>query len=190
MAKTSAGHVPSSKDRAFFSWRYIKIKHEKRRVNRLAFILFWSILIGFLLRTYVVTVEVVNDTSMHPTLGKGGYYLVNKYVYYFVHPEREDIVVFRGGQYDPEEQVKRIIALPGETLQITSGVVHVNGRRLDEPYAVGATHPDFGPYTVGKDSYFVLVNTRWVREDSRDFGAVPVKNIVGKVKAGELFAFR
>jgi len=190
MERTSSGHLSSRKDRAFFEWRFIRSKYERRRENRLAFILLWSILLGYLFRTFVVAVGVVDDVSMHPTVGKGGYYLVNKYVYRFAHPQRGDIVVFRVGQYDTEEQVKRVIALPGETLQITSGEVYVNGRRLDEPYAVGATYPDFGPTTVEEHSYFVLGDTRWVREDSRDFGAVPVKNIVGKVKPGELFPFR
>jgi hypothetical protein len=55
---------------------------------------------------------------------------------------------------------------------------------------VGATYPDLGPATVEEHSYFVLGDTRWVREDSRDFGAVPVKYIVGKVKPGEFFPFR
>ncbi|MGH7350758.1 MAG: signal peptidase I [Candidatus Methylomirabilales bacterium] len=190
MARTSSGDVSSGKDRAFFNWRYIRGKYERRREHRLAFILLWSILLGFLFRTFVVTVGVVNDTSMHPALGEGGYYLVNKYIYHFVRPQRGDIVVFRVGQYDTEEQVKRIIGLPGETLQITSGEVYINGRRLDEPYAVGATYPDFGPTTVEEHSYFVFGDTRWVREDSRDFGAVPLKNIVGKVKPGEFFPFR
>jgi len=190
MARTSSGHVSSGKDRAFFNWRYIRGKYERRREHRLAFILLWSILLAFLFRTFVVTVGVVNDTSMHPALGEGGYYLVNKYIYHFARPQRGDIVVFRVGQYDTEEQVKRIIGLPGETLQITSGEVSINGRRLDESYAVGATYPDFGLTTVEEHSYFVLGDTRWVREDSRDFGAVPLKNIVGKVKPGEFFPFR
>ena len=190
MARTSSGHVSSGKDRAFFNWRYIRGKYERRREHRLAFILLWSILLAFLFRTFVVTVGVVNDTSMHPALGEGGYYLVNKYIYHFARPQRGDIVVFRVGQYDTEEQVKRIIGLPGETLQITSGEVSINGRRLDESYAVGATYPDFEPTTVEEHSYFVLGDTRWVREDSRDFGAVPLKNIVGKVKPGEFFPFR
>lgn len=190
MAQTSSGHVPSRKERAFFDWRYNRVKYERRREYRLAFILFWSILLGYLFKTFVVTVGVVNDTSMHPALGEGGYYLVNKYIYHFVRPQRGEIVVFRSGQYDKEEQVKRIIGLPGETLQVTSGEVYINGRRLDEPYAVGATHPDFGPTTVGEHSYFVLGDTRWVREDSRDVGAVPLKNIVGKVKPGEFFPLR
>jgi signal peptidase I len=190
MGQTASGHVPSRKDRSFFDWRYVRVKHERRREHRLAFILLWSILLGYFFKTFVITVGVVTDASMRPALGQGGYYLINKYIYYFVRPQRGDIVIFRGGQYDPEEQVKRIIGLPGETVQVTAGEVYINGRRLDEPYAVGATHPDFGPTTVEERSYFVLGDTRWVREDSRDFGAVPLKNIVGKVKPGEFFPLR
>ncbi|MGH7473721.1 MAG: hypothetical protein ACREJW_07230, partial [Candidatus Methylomirabilales bacterium] len=87
MARTSSGHVSGRKERAFFDWRYVRVKYERRREYRLAFILFWSILLGYLFKTFVVTVGVVNDGSMHPAVGEGGYYLVNKYIYHFVRPQ-------------------------------------------------------------------------------------------------------
>src|SRR3990172_8164778 len=100
MRQIASGHVPSRKARAFFNWRYIRVKYERRRGYRLAFILLWSILLGYVFKTFVVTVGVVSDTSMHPALGEGGYYLVNKYIYHFVRPQRGEFVVFRSGQYD------------------------------------------------------------------------------------------
>lgn len=175
-------------ERKFFDFRFVW--SEKRRQNRLAFLLFWSILMWFFFRTYVVSVGIIGDTSMHPTLGKGDYYFVNKYIYQFVRPERGDVVVFRSGKYDDKEEVKRVVGLPGETLLIRDTEVYINGSRFPEPYRVGGTYPDFGPYTVQQDSYFVLGDTRWVREDSRDYGAVPRRSIVGKIEPGVLFPLR
>jgi signal peptidase I len=179
---------PQGENRTFFDSRFIWM--EKRRVNRLAFLLLWSILMYFFFQAYVLSVGIVNDISMHPTMPEGGYYLVNKYIYHFVHPERGDIVVFRRNPYGSEEYVKRVIGLPGEALQIKSGRIYINGRRLVEPYAAGDTYPDFGPHVVGDDSYFVLGDNRPMSEDSRHFGAVSGKDIRGKINPTELFPFR
>jgi signal peptidase I len=144
----------------------------------------------YFFRGYVVSVAVVNDISMHPTLPEGAYYMVNRYVYRFAHPERGDIVVFRKDPYASEEYVKRVVGLPGETFAIQGGDVYINGRRLDEPYAAGRSYPDSAPQPIGKDAYFVLGDNRPISEDSREFGAVPFTNIVGKIKPGEFFPFR
>ncbi len=179
---------PTGNRRNFFNWRFLWA--ERRRANRLAFILLWSIVMYFFMKAYVVSVGIVDNISMHPTLPEGGYHLVNRYIYHFVHPERGDIVVVRGSEYGPEEIVKRVIGLPSETVAIRSGHVYINGRRLAEPYAVGATLPTLGPMPVGKDTYFVLGDNRLVSMDSRHFGTVPFKNIRGKIKPGFLFPFR
>ncbi|MFQ5847429.1 MAG: signal peptidase I [Candidatus Methylomirabilales bacterium] len=173
--------------RAFFDWHLVWT--EKRRANRLAFILFWSILMAYFCKVYVVSVGIVHDISMQKTLPEGGYYLVNKYIYHFVPPERGDIIVLREDGHGSEEYVKRVIGLPGETLAIRFGHVYINGRRLVEPYAVGPTYPDLGPYRIQKDTFFVLGDNRAVSQDSRFFGAVARRNIDGKVKPGELFPF-
>ncbi|MFQ5882404.1 MAG: signal peptidase I [Candidatus Methylomirabilales bacterium] len=183
MAKTRAW-----KRRIFFDWRFVMT--ENRRAYRLAFILFWSILMYLFFKTYVVSVGVVTDKSMLPMLQEGSYFLVNKYIYHLARPKRGDIVVFRRGPYASRQYVKRIIGLEGETLLIRSGHVYLNGRRLTEPYAVGGTYPALGPYTIRKDTYFVLGDNRIVSEDSRHFGGVPLKNIEGKIKPGALFPSR
>lgn len=173
--------------RGFFNWRFLWT--ERRRSNRLAFILFWSILMYFFVKTFVVSVGIVEDISMDPTLAEGGYYLVNHYIYRFARPERGDIVVFQGTE-SPTELVKRVVGLPGETIRIRSGHVYINGRLLDEPYAVGGTYPDLGPHRIGENVYVVLGDNRPVSNDSRHFGAVPLKNIRGKIAPGVLFPFR
>jgi len=163
---------------------------ERRRSNRLAFVLFWSILMYFFSTAYIVSVGIVTDISMQPTLAEGGTYLVNKYIYHFVPPEREDIVVFRRNADGSAEYVKRVVGLPGETVTIRHGQVYIDGRRLDESYAMGSTYPDFGPRLIGKGAYFVLGDNRQMSEDSRDFGAVPLESVRGKIKPGELFPLR
>lgn len=183
MAKT-----PARKRRTFFDWRFIRT--EDRRVYRLAFILFWSILMYLFFQRYVVSAGIVTDTSMLQTLPEGGYYLVNKYIYHFARPERGDIVVLRRDRYASEQFVKRVIGLPGETLLIRSGDVYINGHRLTEPYAMGGTYPDLGPSPIEKDAYFVLGDNRSVSEDSRHYGAVPLHNIEGKIRPDRLFPFR
>ena len=182
MLVTTGAH----KKRAFFDWRYVRA--EGRRSYRLAFILFWSILLGFFFHRYVISVGIIEDWSMLPTLQEGSYFLVNKYIYHFARPERGDIVVIRMG--GSEQYVKRVVGLAGETLRVESGHVYINGRQVTEPYATGMTYPDFGPYEIGADSYFVFGDNRGVSEDSRHFGAVSLKNIEGKIKPGEWFPFR
>jgi len=176
------------KPRAFFDWRFVKTEH--RRAYRLAFILFWSILMYFLVQRYVVSAGVVTDISMQPSLPEGNYYLVNKYLYVFGLPKRGDIVVLQRDQFDSEQYVKRVIGLPGETLLIRSGGVYINGRRLDEAYAFGCTYPDLGPLTIEEETYFVMGDNRPVSEDSRHYGAIPGSHIHGKIRPDRLFPLR
>jgi signal peptidase I len=156
----------------------------------LAFILFWSILMFYFFQAHVVSLGVVADISMYPTLPEGGYVVVNRYIYYFVAPERGEIVVFRRNGDASEEYVKRVIGLPGETLEIKDGQVYVDGRRLVEPYATGASDPDVPPHVIPKDAYFVVGDNRPMSEDSRAYGAVPLKDIRGKIRPEVLFPLR
>ncbi|MGH7408660.1 MAG: signal peptidase I [Candidatus Methylomirabilales bacterium] len=182
------GNNQGWKRRVFFDWRFVKTEH--RRSYRLAFILFWSILMYFLVQRYVVSAGVVTDISMLPTLLEGNYYLVNKYIYVFGLPERGDLVVLRRDQFASEQYVKRVIGLPGERLLIRSGVVYINGRRLEEPYAPDPTFPDLGPLTIEEESYFVMGDNRPVSEDSRHYGTVPGSHIQGKIRPDRLFPVR
>lgn len=173
--------------RAWFDQRFVK--EESRRAYRLAFILFWSLLLYFFCQRYVVSLGVVTDKSMLPTLPEGSYFLVNKYIYHVARPRRGDIVVIRGAAHESEEYVKRVIGLAGETLLIRAGAVYINGHRLIEPYAVGATFPDLGPLRLSKGMCFVMGDNRLRSEDSRAFGPVALRNLEGKISPGELFPF-
>ena len=181
-------HTLKQKHRALFDWHYVP--DESRRAYRLACILFWSILMYFAFQRYVVELGIIEERSMLPTLQENSFFLVNKYIYHIARPQRGDIVVLRPGQLETDQYVKRVIAISGDLLAMRSGRVYLNGRLIDEPYAQGGTFPDFGPYWIMPDHFFVLGDNRKVSLDSRDFGAVALSNIEGKISPGELFALR
>jgi signal peptidase I len=128
----------------------------------------------------------VKGSSMYPTLFDNGNYWLNRSAYSKQEPQRIDIVAIK----DPEDGVlivKRIIALPGESVYLNHGRVYVNGQLLNEPYLPDKT-PTYAYeknesefIVVGKDDYFVLGDNRNNSSDSRTFGAIPRKNILGKV---------
>jgi len=131
------------------------------------------------------SVQVVGE-SMVPTLYDSQQYLLNRWVYYFRAPKPADVVVLR----DPVENslaVKRIIATAGDRVNLRSGRVYVNGRRLDEPYlrAGTPTFPCMGireeAFTLEKDQFFVLGDNRRNSADSRTYGPVPRRSILGLI---------
>lgn len=173
--------------RAFFDWRYVPI--ESRRAYRMACVLFLSVLMYFVFQRHVVSLSVIEDRSMLPTLSEGEYFLVNKYIYYLSRPKRGDVVALRYMPGMDAWYVKRVIGLAGETLLIRGGQVYLNGTRLQEPYAVGPTWPDMGLIVIAEGHCFLMGDNRLASVDSRAFGAVPVSAIEGKLAPGQLFPF-
>ncbi len=99
-----------------------------------------------------------------------------------MHPPRPgDVIVFRYPLDPQRDFVKRVIGVPGDTVEIRRGVVYVNGKALDEPYVTAPSIDTMAQRTVGPDEYFVLGDNRRASNDSRDWGPVPLKNIIGKV---------
>lgn len=122
----------------------------------------------------------VSGPSMRPTLEGGEYIIVSKLSYWLGRPQRGDIVVFHSP--DPstsEDLIKRIVGLPGDTVEFVDGRVWLNGAALDEPYAVGLTGSD-QTWQIGPDQLFVLGDNRAFSRDSHNFGPVPVRDLVGK----------
>lgn len=122
----------------------------------------------------------VRGYSMEPTLYDGQYLIVSKVTYWIHPPERGDIIVFRPPNGASDDYVKRIIGLPGETVEIRGGTVWVDGVALVEPY-IAAAGGDSGPRTLGEGQYFVLGDNRNNSSDSRSWGVLPRGDIVGKV---------
>jgi len=124
----------------------------------------------------------VDGTSMAPLLSDQERIFINKFVYRFEPIERGDVVVFWYPLDHSKSFIKRVIGLPGETIEIRSGHLFVNGNELQEPYVPatyfdGATYP---PRTIPADAYFVMGDHRDSSNDSRMFGPVPRHSIYGK----------
>jgi signal peptidase I len=120
----------------------------------------------------------VDGYSMRPTLENGEFVLVNRMAYKFGHPERGDIIVFRSLNA-PEDLIKRVIGLPGETVRVESKKVYVNDVPLTEAYIAAA--PIYsGTWSVPDGYLFVLGDNRNDSSDSHSWGLLPVDNIVGK----------
>jgi signal peptidase I len=124
----------------------------------------------------------VEGTSMAPLLSDQERIFINKFVYRFEAIHRGDVVVFWYPLDRSKSFIKRVIALPGETVTIRQGVVTVNGTVVPEPYVPPQYEDvsDYGPQRVPTDSYFVMGDHRISSNDSRVFGPVPSQFIYGR----------
>ncbi len=123
----------------------------------------------------------VSQFSMSPTFNDGDKVCLNRSAYWFSEPKAGDIILFYESTADTN-YVKRVIGVPGDTVQIKKGYVYVNGLVIDEPYIEGLTPGDID-ITVPEDKYFCLGDNRSISIDSRDesIGCIAKENILGKV---------
>jgi signal peptidase I len=124
----------------------------------------------------------VDGFSMMPTLHNNQYILVDKATYYTRSPERGDVIVFEWPKDTSQDFVKRVIGVPGDTVQTDAdGTITVDGVKLNEPYVNDLINPD-GPHTwkLGPNQYFVLGDNRGDSSDSREWGIVPRNDIIGR----------
>ena len=147
----------------------------------------WAFALAMIIRTFIVQAFWIPSGSMIPTLEVGDRVLVAKFWNWFVEPSRGSIYVFRYPQDRERDFVKRVIALPGDKVDIREGVVYVNSRPTEEPYVmnhdkftlrVGRVFPQV-PFTVPEDSYFMMGDNRPNSQDSRFWGFVPKSDIHG-----------
>lgn len=124
----------------------------------------------------------VEGTSMAPLLSDQERIFINKFVYRFEPIERGDVVVFWYPLDRSKSFIKRVVGLPGETVEIRRGRVRVNGQALQEPYVPPqfADFSDYGPVRVPSNSYFVMGDHRISSNDSRVFGPVANRFIYGR----------
>jgi signal peptidase I len=122
----------------------------------------------------------VEGYSMEPTFPDGEYIVVNKLTYRFVSPHRGDVVVFRNPQMPDRLYIKRILGLPGDTVEIRGGRVYINGSVLEETPDFAAILCEDYSVTVPDGRYFVIGDNRTATSGSHTFGLVPRDNIVGK----------
>ena len=139
----------------------------------------------FLLIQFVGQRTVVHGTSMYPTLSDGDSLIVDKLTYQFSNPQRFDVVVFPFRYQEDVYYIKRVIGLPGETVQIMEGRIYINGHPLEEDYGHGAIEKSglaAEPITLGENEYFVLGDNRNNSTDSREpsVGNIEKSAIIGK----------
>lgn len=139
------------------------------------------ILTAFII-TFIAQSFVVQGTSMMPTLQNNQRLLVDKLSYRFSEPSHGDIIVFRYPANPKDEFIKRVIAVPGDSVAIIEGRLYVNGQLIEEEYIAEITRRGFSFQIVPEGHYFVLGDNRNNSLDSRDLrvGFVPRKNIVGR----------
>jgi signal peptidase I len=156
-----------------------------RNVVEWAAIVLVALLAAFLVKTFLFQPFYIPSGSMEHTLEIDDRVLVNKLSYKLHDVNRGDIVVFERppGSVGStiKDLIKRVVALPGESVEGRSDGVYVDGERLDEPYvAEGAVTGTFGPVEVGDDEVFVMGDNRSMSQDSRAFGPIDEDLIEGR----------
>lgn len=137
---------------------------------------------------FVLQPNQIKGASMEPTFFDGNYIFTSKMTYRLRNPVHGDIVVFHSPKNPDIEYIKRVIGIPGDTVLIQNQEVFVNGERINEPYIASATTlmpgnyaQDGVPIQVPEDYYWVMGDNRPRSSDSREFGPIPLKSIVGQV---------
>ncbi|MCR5609842.1 MAG: signal peptidase I [Lachnospiraceae bacterium] len=126
-------------------------------------------IIAFIINTFILANRTVPSGSMENTVMTRDRLFGNRLAYMFSEPQRGDIIIFKYPGNVEINYIKRIIGLPGETVEIVDGITYINGEPLDEEDYIkdGVMTGNFGPYNVPEDSYFVMGDNRENSNDSR-----------------------
>ncbi|MFH1406957.1 MAG: signal peptidase I [Candidatus Omnitrophota bacterium] len=146
-----------------------------------------ELVLAFFVRNFIFAAFKIKTVSMKHTLIVGDKIFVNKFIYRFKPPKRGDIIVFKYPLEPKKDYVKRLIAFGGETVQIKDGKILINGVPVDDPKISSRRYYNRGPYgeedqniSVPADSLYALGDNSANSRDSREWGFVPKKNLVGK----------
>ncbi|MFD2673171.1 signal peptidase I [Marinicrinis sediminis] len=141
-----------------------------------------AIIAALLIHNFAIAQTEVEMNSMENTLYEGERLIEDKITYRFSTPDRGDIVIINGPEYE-NRLVKRLIGLPGDVIDMREGYVYLNDEQLNESYAKGLTYANgLGmPYTIPEDHYFVLGDNREISLDSRQLGAIHEDSIEGRI---------
>jgi signal peptidase I len=178
----SKGEQPKFK-RKMFSTKYIS--HERRGNRVVLAVLLMSVLIAMVMRQWVIGSVVIEGLSMDPTLKHGDRFLFHRWPYWHGRPDRGDIVVIRD-PFDAVLEIKRVVGLPGDIVQVRDGYIRINKRQVIEPYLDPSLRTDSGVaglkvLLVPEDRYYLLGDNRPLSRDSREFGPVRRRHILGKI---------
>ncbi len=141
-----------------------------------------ALAIGLILSKYVIANAQVPSSSMETTVMAGDRIFINRLSYVFEEPQRGDIVTFIYPDDGETLYLKRVMGLPGETIQGKGGVIYIDGKPLEKDFTQEISYDDFGPYTVPEDCFFMMGDNRNDSWDSRYWKHtfVEKEDIVGK----------
>ena len=140
-----------------------------------------AVVLAFVLRVFIITPFYIPSESMLPTLEINDKILVSRLTYRFTEPKRGEVVVFHYPRDTEKVFVKRCIAVGGETAEGRDSVLYINGEAVPEEYLPeGLRFANFGPTVVPEDNYFMLGDNRNNSDDSRSWGFVAKKLLIGK----------
>ena len=139
-----------------------------------------AVIIVLLINAFLAQATRVEGQSMEPSLHDNQRLIIEKVSYRLRPPERGEIVVLQIEGRQSAPLIKRVIGLPGETVEIHDGKVYVNGKALEEPYLSYMTYGSMPPREVPAEHVFLLGDNRSASNDSRFFGMVPFDQIVGR----------
>lgn len=152
----------------------------KTFLREIGIIVLLGVIICFLIQATIQRFTVIG-LCMEPGFHDEQQLLVNKVVYHLHEPERGDVIILHPPGDMEGPFIKRIIALPGDTVEVKEGIVYVSGSPLEEPYIKEPPRYTFQQYIIPPDTYFVLGDNRNNANDSHTGWVLPRQNIVGKV---------
>lgn len=166
-----------SQETTMFSWA----KKFGLFVFEIAKVVLISLAIILPIRMFLVQPFYVEGASMEPNFYQNEYLIINEIAYRFEEPSRGEVIIFKNPKNTKNYFIKRVIGLPGETVEVQSGKVFVNGQELDEPYIKNFSTQSYEAQTLSDTEYFFLGDNRINSYDSRTFGPVDRKYVIGKV---------
>jgi signal peptidase I len=145
----------------------------------------WLLVLGIvilILHYFIITIFIIDGLSMSPTFQSGEVGVLNKAVYSFSEPQRGDVVVVKyPGDPEHRRYVKRVVGMPGEKIEVIKGEVYIDGSLLIEGYLpIGTQTIEGGIWQLGNNDYFLMGDNRMNSNDSRYFGPVEKRFIIGK----------
>ncbi len=161
-------------------------KSLKREIFEWVMVFVVAAALAFVVRTFIFEPVRVDGSSMLNTLENNEFMVATKFDYLFGDPERFDIVICDYPNTDDGMyRVKRVIGMPGETIELREGKLYVNGEYVEQTFDMTPNETNFGPFEVPEDSYFVMGDNRNNSKDSRSpmVGPLNRKLIKGHVRA-------